>query len=83
MGVADDEIRVGGDRVAEELKTQSVIVERGSWLGTGSVVLPRVRGGAHILLAAGAVTVHDLDEYSIYAGIEAKLVRELTRTGEE
>ncbi len=57
---ADDTVRIGG----------------GSWLGAGVVVLPGANVGSHVTVAAGSVVRGDVPDYSVVAGVPAKVVRQ-------
>jgi len=59
-----------------DLITAPVALEEGVWLGAKSLVCPGVVCYAHSVLAAGAVANKNLESYSIYQGVPAKLVKE-------
>lgn len=44
-----------------------------SWLGYGVQVMPNVRIGRHCVVAAGSVVTKDIPDYSVAAGIPAKI----------
>jgi acetyltransferase-like isoleucine patch superfamily enzyme len=44
-------------------------------------ILPGVRIGAHAIVGAGAVVVHDVPDYAVVAGVPARLIRD--RRGEQ
>ena len=46
-----------------------------SWLGVGVIVLSGVRIGKGAVIGAGSVVTHDIPEFSIAAGIPAKVVK--------
>lgn len=50
-----------------------------SWLGHGCVVLPGVTIGRHSVVAAGAVVTNDVPDYSVAAGIPARVVKTLEK----
>jgi acetyltransferase-like isoleucine patch superfamily enzyme len=52
-----------------------VSVGSGSWLGHGCVVLPGVRVGEHVVVAAGAVVADDVPDNCVVAGVPARVVR--------
>jgi UDP-2-acetamido-3-amino-2,3-dideoxy-glucuronate N-acetyltransferase len=73
-----------------KLKTESdwplerIVVERGASLGSGSIVMGRVRIGAGALVGAGAVVTHDVLPDETVAGVPARALasrREATRHG--
>ncbi|MGR6775458.1 DapH/DapD/GlmU-related protein [Sphaerotilus sulfidivorans] len=45
------------------------------WIGAGSMVMDGVEIGNGTLVAAGSVVTKNLDEYSIYAGVPAKKIK--------
>lgn len=53
-----------------------VLLEEGSWVGAGAMVLGGVTLRSHALLAAGSVTGKSLKAYTIYRGNPAMPVRE-------
>jgi acetyltransferase-like isoleucine patch superfamily enzyme len=52
-----------------------VIIGAGSWLGTGSVILPGAQIGRNVVVAAGAVVRGVIPEHSVVAGVPARVVR--------
>jgi putative colanic acid biosynthesis acetyltransferase WcaF len=52
-----------------------VVLERGSWVGAGAIVLLGLRLKSHSVLAAGSVATTDLEPYMIYRGNPAKPAR--------
>lgn len=44
-----------------------------SWLGIGVCVLPNVTIGRHCVIGANAVVTHDIPDYSLAAGVPAKV----------
>ena len=53
-----------------------VVLEQGSWVGAGAIVLLGIRLKSHSVLAAGSVATTDLEPYMIYRGNPAKPARE-------
>jgi acetyltransferase-like isoleucine patch superfamily enzyme len=59
-------------------KNEPVRIGSGSWLGHGAVVLPGSDVGRHVVVAAGAVVAGiDVPDFSVVAGIPARVVRRL------
>jgi serine acetyltransferase len=54
---------------------QGVRIGSGSWLGTGTVVLPGAQVGEHVVVAAGSVVTGTIPSYSVAAGVPAKVIR--------
>ncbi len=59
-----------------------VVLEEGSWVGAGALVLGGVTMKSHSLLAAGSVTGKALRAYTIYRGNPAVPVRDRVMEGE-
>lgn len=55
-----------------------VVLEDGSWVGAGAMVMLGVTLKNHSVLAAGSVATKDLEPYMIYQGNPAMPVRERT-----
>jgi putative colanic acid biosynthesis acetyltransferase WcaF len=53
-----------------------VVLENGSWVGAGAMVMLGVTLKSHSVLAAGSVATKDLEPYTIYQGVPAVPVRE-------
>lgn len=53
-----------------------IIVEEGAWIAANVVVTRDVRIGAHAIVAAGAVVIHDVPPYAVVAGVPAKFLRD-------
>ncbi|MDA8100064.1 MAG: hypothetical protein M0042_10590 [Nitrospiraceae bacterium] len=47
----------------------------GCWIGIGAVILPGVRVGKNAVVAANAVVTEDVPDYSIAAGIPARIIK--------
>lgn len=52
-----------------------VIIEDDCDLGIGAIILPGVTIGRGSQIGAGAVVTHDVEPYSVVAGVPAKLLR--------
>ncbi len=63
----------GHDRSVHVYET--VVLEKGVWIGANAVVLPGVRVGAGSIVAAGSVVNNDVPPGVIVAGSPAKLIR--------
>lgn len=60
----------------------SVVIGSGSMLGVGVVVLPNVKIGRGCVIGANAVVTHDVPDFSVAAGIPARVVRSLLQDGQ-
>jgi len=55
-----------------------IIIGDNCWLGTGSIVLPGVTLGNHVIVAAGAVVTRNFEEDDIIiAGVPARIVKRI------
>lgn len=54
---------------------RAVKIGDGSWLGYGSVVLPGVTIGKHVVVGANSVVTHDIPDYSVAVGVPAKVIK--------
>lgn len=57
--------------------TSPVIIGKNSWIGARAIVLPGVTIGDFCVVAAGSVVTKDIPDYSVVAGIPAKLIKVL------
>jgi maltose O-acetyltransferase len=57
--------------------SKSVIIGDDVWIAANSIVLPGVKVGTRSVIAAGAVVTHDVEPYTVVAGIPAKPIRHL------
>lgn len=59
-------------------RSQPIKIGENVWLGAYSIVLPGVSIASNVIVGAGAVVTKDLqDEYCIYAGNPAKLIKRM------
>ncbi|MEU7985343.1 acyltransferase [Streptosporangium canum] len=56
-------------------RNNPVVIGSGSWLGTGSIILPGTRIGRQCVVAGGAVVRGEFPDHSVIAGVPAKVVR--------
>lgn len=61
-----------GVMVSEKSK---VVVGEGSWLGTNAVIVGNVRIGKHCVIGANSVVTKDIPDYSVAAGIPARVIK--------
>ncbi|WP_433874485.1 acyltransferase [Sinomonas atrocyanea] len=66
------------DARAGALAFRPVVVGRGAWIGARTVILPGISIGSGAVIAAGAVVVRDCEPNTLYAGVPARPVRDLT-----
>ncbi|MBU6997233.1 MAG: acyltransferase [Theionarchaea archaeon] len=55
-----------------------VRVKKGSWIGTGAILLPGVTVGEYTVVGAGAVVTKDIPAHVLAAGVPAKVIKSLT-----
>lgn len=60
---------------------QDVVVGAGAWLASHVVVVGPCRIGAHSVVGVGSLVLHDVDPYTVVAGVPAKPLRTLERPG--
>lgn len=59
------------------VSTRPVAIADDVWIGANAVVLPGVSIGRHCVVAAGAVVSKDVPDYSIVAGVPAKVIKHI------
>ena len=65
-------------RIDEQgISTKPVVIGDDVWIGANAVILPGVTIGRHVVVAAGAVVTKDIPDYSLVAGIPAKVIKNL------
>jgi acetyltransferase-like isoleucine patch superfamily enzyme len=57
------------------LSIKPVVIGYGADIGTNATILPGVHIGAHSVVGAGAVVTQDVPEYSVVAGVPARVIR--------
>jgi acetyltransferase-like isoleucine patch superfamily enzyme len=58
-------------------KVSPVTIKKGAWIAAGCIILPGVTIGENSIVGAGSVVIKDVVEYSLYAGIPAKKIKDL------
>jgi acetyltransferase-like isoleucine patch superfamily enzyme len=56
-----------------------VRIKRGTWVGTGALILPGVTIGEYCVIGAGAVVTHDIPDHSLALGVPARPVKKLEK----
>lgn len=54
---------------------RAITIGDGSWLGHGSIVLPGVNIGRHVVVGANSVVTTDIPDFSVAVGSPARVVR--------
>ena len=52
-----------------------------TWIGTGAILLPGVRLGKLCVVGAGAVVTKDVADYSVVAGVPARVIGDIRHRG--
>ncbi len=64
--------------ISEQTQPEKAVrIGDGSWLGHGSIVLPGVTIGCHVVVGANSVVTDDLPDYSVAVGAPARVIRQL------
>lgn len=56
-------------------KNPPIVVGNDVWIGANVCILPGVKIGDGAIIAAGAVVIHDVDDYAVVGGVPAKTIR--------
>jgi acetyltransferase-like isoleucine patch superfamily enzyme len=64
-----------------DLEFAAVTIEDDSDIGMGAIILPGRTVGRGSIVGAGSVVTHDVDPYSIVAGVPARRIGERPETG--
>ena len=68
-------------RIDEQgISTKPVMIGDDVWIGANAVILPGVTIGQHVVVAAGAVVTKDVPDYSVVAGVPAKVIKQLAKS---
>jgi acetyltransferase-like isoleucine patch superfamily enzyme len=59
----------------EPLEFAKVVLEDGCDIGVGTTILPGVRIGKGSIIGAGSVVTKDIPEFTVAAGVPAKIIR--------
>lgn len=60
------------------VKRATITVGNDTWLGAGAILLPGVTVGSGCVIGAGAVVVKDCPPNTVWAGVPARQIRELS-----
>lgn len=66
---------------ASDWQATAVVVEHGASIGAGALCVAPVRIGRWAMVAAGAVVVHDVPDHALVAGVPARRIGWVSRTG--
>ena len=57
--------------------SKPIYIDDGVWIGSGVTLLPGVKIGKRAVIAAGSVVTKDVQSNAVYAGIPAKLIKQI------
>ena len=67
-------------RIDEQgVQTAEVRIDDDVWIGANAVITAGVHIGSHAVVAAGAVVTKDVPEYSVVAGVPARVIKRIGR----
>lgn len=61
-----------------DYRNAPIVIEDGAWIGAKTVVCPGVTVHSHSILTVGSIATKDMEEYGIYQGNPAQLIRKRT-----
>jgi acetyltransferase-like isoleucine patch superfamily enzyme len=59
--------------------SEPVLLERGSWIGAGTIILPGVTVGKNAVVGAGSVVTQDVPAFTVVVGNPARVFRQIER----
>lgn len=77
IGTGSHKIDPKGDHVAGVGVSKDITIGNGAWLGARSTVLPGVTIGDKCVVGAGSVVTKATESMKIYAGVPAKLLKDV------
>ena len=72
---ADHATQLGVPMVRQPMIKKPVTIEDDVWIGSRVTILPGVTIGTGSVVAAGSVVTRNVEPFSIYGGVPAKLIR--------
>ncbi len=60
---------------------RKIVIEDDAWLGANCVLLPGITIGTCSVVGAGAVVTKDVPPYTIVAGVPAREIRKISKSG--
>lgn len=57
--------------------SKPVLLEKGSWIGAGAIILPGVTIGKNAIVGAGSVVTKNVAAYTLVAGNPARMLRQI------
>lgn len=62
---------------SQGVTTSPIVIEDDVWIGGNAVITAGVHIGRHSVVAAGAVVTKDVPEYSVVAGVPARVIKKV------
>jgi len=59
------------------ITAEGIVIEDDVWLGAGAVITDGVRVGKGAVVAAGAVVTQDVPPHTVFAGVPARLIKQI------
>ncbi len=56
---------------------RKIVIGNDTWIGANVVILPNITIGKYCVVGAGAVVTHDVPDYSIVAGVPARIIKKI------
>ena len=53
----------------------NLVIGNGTWIGTNAVIVGNIQIGKHCVIGANSVVTKDIPDYSVAAGIPAKVIK--------
>lgn len=57
------------------MSVEPVVIGDDVWIGTRVIILPGVKIGNGVIIAAGAVVTKDIPDYAVAGGVPAKVIK--------
>lgn len=58
-------------------QSEPVLLERGSWVGAGTIILPGVTVGRNAVVGAGSIVTKDVPAFTVVGGNPARVLRKI------
>lgn len=75
---ANHETKLGVPMIMQPMIKKPVTIEDDVWIGSRVTILPGVTIGKGSVIAAGSVVTRNVEPFSIYGGVPAKLIKKRT-----
>ncbi|WP_299581770.1 acyltransferase [uncultured Sunxiuqinia sp.] len=82
IGTGSHEIEPESKHIAGKGVSKNIEIGDGTWIGANSSILPGVKIGKKVVIAAGSLVSNDIPSYTIAAGIPAEPIKEWNKEKE-